>query len=173
MAAAAGTARTAFKVFRGRHAPEFKRFCQELVDLFLYVVHRFLRIDKTLGHRIAEKRLALRIKSRNLRWRKLQSLLLLVLQVTALFSQRLVLLLGFGIGHKRIHLLANASKLGLLNDGLAQFPCLLENRILSLNICFHNISRYATRTGAVHLICQHFRCRASNKFAGTVLGGPF
>jgi hypothetical protein len=29
-------------------------------------------------------------------------------------------------------------KFGLLDDSFAQFPSFLENRIFSLNICFHN-----------------------------------
>jgi hypothetical protein len=60
-----------------------------------------------------------------------------MVQLTALFTQALVLLPGFGIRHKRFHLLADALKLGLLDDGFAQFPCFLEDHVLSLNICFH------------------------------------
>lgn len=60
-----------------------------------------------------------------------------MVQLTALFTQAVVLLLGFGIGHERIHLLADALKLGLLDDGFAQFPRFLEDHVLGLNICFH------------------------------------
>jgi hypothetical protein len=59
---------------------------------------------------------------------------LFMLQVTALFAQALVLLLSFGIGHERIHSLADVSKFRLLNYGFAQFPRFLEDRILCLNI---------------------------------------
>jgi hypothetical protein len=137
MAAAAGTARTTFKVFRGRHPSKLECFAHKLVDLILDMVHGFLGIHKTLAHWIAEKRLALRIKGRNFRRSQLLALLLFMLQVPALFAQALVLLLGFGIGHERIHLLANVPKFGLLDDGFAQFPRFLEDRIFSLNICFH------------------------------------
>ena len=164
MAAATGTTRTAFQFFRGRNVPKLERLAHKLVDPLLHVVHCFLGIDKSPGHRIAQKRLALRIKGRNLRRRKLQSLLLLMMQFSAFFAQALVLLLGFGIRHKRIHRLADALKFGLLNNGFAQFPRFLEDRILGLNICFHNISCYAIRPMAVRLQWQHSIRHASNKF---------
>jgi hypothetical protein len=45
-------------------------------------------------------------------------------------------------------------KLGLLDDGFAQFPRFLEDHVLSLNICFH---KYES-------IWQHSLRHASPKF---------
>jgi hypothetical protein len=146
MAAAAGTTgAAAFQVFLGGNAPEFKRFADQLVDLFLNVLHRFLGFDKTFAHGIAEERLAIGIEDRYFSLIKGQALLLFLMEETAFFGQVLVLLFRFGIGHECFHLLANILKFRLLDDGLAQFACFLADDALSLNKCFHNINDFPIR----------------------------
>jgi len=102
------------------------------------MVHGLLGIHETVAHRVAEKRLALLIESRNLGSGQFQSLLLFVVQLPAFFAQTFVLLLSLGISHEGVHLLANGLKFGLLDNGFAQLLRFYEDRVFNLNICFHN-----------------------------------
>jgi len=131
-------ARASFEIFSGGDATEFESLADVLLDFFLHVLHHFLGVHKTFGHRVAKKRFALGVEGGNLGRRKLQSLLLLVLEVAAFFAQAFVHLLGLGVSHEGVHLLANALKFRLLDDGFAQFTCFLEDDTFGLDNCFHN-----------------------------------
>jgi hypothetical protein len=142
---AAGTA--ALQVFRGGHAAEFKSLADHRHDPFLHLVHGLLRIDKTLGNRVAKKSLAFGVEVGDFRFVQLEALLLLVVQKAAFFGQAFILLLRFGIGHEGIHLLADALEFGLLHDAFAKLAGFLADQIVGLNKCIHNIVSFTAPAG--------------------------
>lgn len=154
-AAAFSAGTTAFQFLSRRHPAQFKGLGQVRIDRFLHMVHGFLGVDKPFRDWVAQKGVAFGVKGGNFRLGQFQPLVLLVVQMTAPFIQTVVLLLGFGIGHEGINLLADGSELRLLHDGLAQFSRFLEDRILSLNICFHSIIDIGTpRSGGAIQIAR-------------------
>jgi hypothetical protein len=137
VAAAAVAAGTFLQVFLSRDVAKLKCLGDELLNFLLQLLHFFLGVEEPFGHRIVQERVALGIEGGDFLAIQGESLVLAFMQSAPLLGQALVLLLRAGVGHERIHTLADALKLRLPNDGFTQFQSLLANRVLDLGICLH------------------------------------
>ena len=97
--AATRSAGAFLKLVRGGNSAEFKCPAHVLIHFRLDMMHRFLRVNKTFGHRVAEKGCALGVEGGDFGGRQFLSLRLLVLQTAAFFAQAFVLLLRLGVRH--------------------------------------------------------------------------
>ena len=129
MASATGAAGAGLKIVLCRQPSQLECLGHVLVDRFLHLLHLLARIEKTLRNRISQERLAAILKLRDLLVRQGKALLLLELENLSLFTQELVLGLGFVIAHKSGYLLTNRLKFRLIEDDLAKFPGLLDDGI--------------------------------------------
>jgi hypothetical protein len=139
VAAAAVAAGTFLQILLGGNAAQFERLADQLLHPLLQFVHFLLRVNEPFAHRIIQKGIALGIELRDFTAIQGEALMLAFVQGAALLAQALVLLLRGGIGHESLDALADALKLGLLDDGLAQFHCFLAHRILDLGIGMHKL----------------------------------
>jgi hypothetical protein len=95
---------------------------------------------------MAHKGLPLRVERGDFTAVQGQALMLALVEGAALFAQGLVLLLHGGIGHERFHPPANALKLRLLRDGLAQFQSFPAHRVFNLDIGLHKFAYMSHQT---------------------------
>jgi hypothetical protein len=137
MATATRAAGTSLQILRRRHTAEFKSLGDQLLYLVLQVVHFFLRVNKSFGHWISQKGVALGIESGDVIAIQRQPLMLALVEQLPLLAQALVLALRCRIRHEGLDPLANALKLGLPYNGFAQLHSLLANRVFDLGSSLH------------------------------------
>jgi hypothetical protein len=138
VATAPVAAGTFLKILIGRNAPQLERLVNELLDALLHFVHFLLRIDETLGDRVAKKSFPFGLKRRDLSAIQRQSLVLLLVEGTTFLGKALILLLGFRVRHKGINPLPDALELGLLDDGFAKLQGFLLHRVIDLRTSLHD-----------------------------------
>ena len=110
------------------HAAQLKRFGDKLADRFLYGLHGLLRFGEALCDGAVKEGLAPLFEIGNLRHIERHACLLLVLQHRAAVAQLLVLHFDAFVRQKGVHLPADHWKVGLVENGLAEFPRLLQDR---------------------------------------------
>lgn len=137
MAAAALTARSEIALLR--HSAKLESLRDVLGDRILHPMHILLGVQEAAGHRIAQEGFAFALKFGDLLVRKLAAGLLLVLEIFALFAERLVLAPNFFVAQKRIEPLADLLELRLFNNGSAEFPRFLKDNAL-FGVHLHSLS---------------------------------
>ncbi len=126
-ATATVAAAAVFKISFGRQPAKFQRLADELVDGLMHVMHFLLGLEEAAGHRVAQQGFALFFKSGNFLGGQLRALLLL-LEGLAFGHERLVLRAGFFVRDKRLNPLTGGTHFGLVQERLAQFPCLISDQ---------------------------------------------
>jgi hypothetical protein len=111
----------ALKIRGLRKPPQFQSLANEAVNLVADVVHGLLRLEKSAGDRVVQKRLALTLEFLDLLGRQLQALMLLVMKVFALLRHADVLGAGLVIDEELINPKAMRLKFRLRQDGAAKF----------------------------------------------------
>jgi hypothetical protein len=127
MTAATVAAGAGVKILRAGHAPQFKRLGDIFTEGLLQLVHLFLRVEETLRHRIAHKRLAMLFEVGDLLIAQRRAELLLLLERLAFGHQRVVLRLRAIISHKGVDPLPHRLNVGLIQQGLAKFSRFLND----------------------------------------------
>jgi arylsulfatase A-like enzyme len=149
MAAATVAARVGIKIFGPRHAAELQRLGDVFVDGILNLVHRFLGIEEAARHRIVEQRVALLLELADLLAAERQRPLLFFVQHLALRHHGFILAAGLFIRHERINALADRTHVRLGENGVAQFPRLLDDGM------FFGLSEH-----------KYFLCRTRERHGG-------
>ena len=123
MVATAAAAATAFaEVFFFGNATEFESFREILIDRLLHLVDFLLGADETGSNGIIHDAFAVFFVVVNFLLAQAGALLLLVVQHFIFFNEGLVLLLGFFIAHELVDVFAQALKIRMVEDGLAEIP---------------------------------------------------
>lgn len=130
MTAAPVAARAGVEILSAGDATKFKRFADVLADGLLNLVDLLLRIEKPARDGVIQKLFPLPLEFGDFFVRERKSLLLFVVKVLSPFAQKLVLQLGFVVGHETLDLLPHRLELGLVQDRLAQLFGLLDNDAL-------------------------------------------
>jgi hypothetical protein len=115
----------AFKIRFGRHAAELEGFADELIDGLMNVVHFLLRFEETARDGIGQDGFAFLFESGDFLAAQLLGALLFLLERLAFGHESLVLSAGFFVGNKSLDSLASGTHLGLVQNGLAEFPGLV------------------------------------------------
>jgi hypothetical protein len=137
MAAASVAAGTFLQILLGWDAAQLESLGHDLLHSLLQFVQFLLGVDEAFGHRIAEEDVALVVEGGDFRAIQGKALMLAFVERLAFLAQALVLLARVGVGHERLDAPADALKLRLLDDGLAQLQGFLAHCIFNLGICLH------------------------------------
>ena len=138
MAAAAVAASTAAQIFVRRHSAQFQGFVHVLVNGRLNVVQFLLGVKEVASDGIVEDSFALLFEIVNLFPAERHGHLLLLLKRLAFGDESVVLPACLFVSHERVNPLANRLHIGLVQNGLAQFPGFLEDRSF-IDRCLHNV----------------------------------
>ena len=100
MTAAAVTARALLKVFIARNTAQFESLLNDLMDALLHFLHFILCVDERFGDGVGKKCVAFGLERRDFLAIQWEALMLFLVQRAAFFSQALILLLRFRVGHE-------------------------------------------------------------------------
>lgn len=139
VAAATVPAGTFLQILLGGNAAQFKGLADELLHPLLQLVHFLLGVNEPFAHRIIQEGVALGIERGDFIAIQGEALMLAFVEGAALLAQALVLLLRGGVGHEGFDALADALKLGLLDEGFAQLQSFLANRIFGQCTGLHKL----------------------------------
>jgi hypothetical protein len=139
MATAAVAAGTVLQILLGGNAAQFKCLGDVLLHFLLQFVQFLLSVNEPFGHRISQEDFAFVVKGGDFSAIQGEALMLAFVEGLALLAQALVLPPRIRVGHEGLDAPANALKLGLLDNRLAQFQSFLAHCILSLGICLHKL----------------------------------
>jgi hypothetical protein len=120
MAAAAVAAGTAGQVFRRRHAAEFNRLADVLLDEVLKLVHFLLRVEEARRDGILEQRVAVLLKRGDFRRLERLATMLFFLERLALVHQAFILAARGGVGEEGVNALLDAAGFDVFGDGFAK-----------------------------------------------------
>jgi hypothetical protein len=140
MAAAVAAAAPFLQLFRGGNPAQVKRPGEAFLHMILQIAYFLLGVQKPLGHRIAQKGVALGIEGGDFAAIQGKALMLAFVEGAALLGQALILALRAGVGQERFDALADVLKLGLSDNGIAQFQSFLAHRFLDENMSFHKLT---------------------------------
>jgi hypothetical protein len=146
MAAAAMAAGAGIKIAFLRDAAEFKGLADVLRDGFLHFVHVFLRVEKALGDWVVHERFAELLEIGDFPAVQGQAGLLLLLQVLAFDHQGLVLAAKFLVGHEVLDAPPDGLDLGLVQNGLAEFPGFVDDGAF-FSLSLHDFGCFAPSRG--------------------------
>ena len=120
-----------------RHATKFQGLADVLRHGLLHFLHVLLRIKEPAGHGVLKKILPKALEFANLTALQRKSSVLFFLEQLAFHHEGIVLAARGGIGHKRVDPLAQSLEFRLIENGLAQFLRLLNDRAF-FNLSLHN-----------------------------------
>jgi len=122
--ATAAVAAGAFSQFiRQWDAAKFNGLGDGPFDRFFNFMHFLLRVQKTGGHRVFQKRIPFAFKFSNLGGGQGLAMMLLFLEGLTFGHEGFILAARTVIGHESVDALADTRSLHLLEDRLAQFVC--------------------------------------------------
>src|SRR5689334_15858841 len=131
-ATAAFAAMSFFQIVSGRDTTEFERLRDVLVDGFLHLVHFALRVQEVTNQRIRQGGFAFFFEVTDFGFAQLDTLMLLVMEKVTFFIQGIELGARFFVADKFGNAIADALVFRLLQNGFAEFLCLLsENAPIS------------------------------------------
>ncbi len=141
MAAAAFAAGTGFEVAFLGYAAEFEGLAHILADRFVDPLHFFLGIEEAAGDGVAEEGLAQFFEFSGLGLGDGCAGMLFFVEQFAAGHQGFVLGAGLVIGHEGLDVLAEGADFRLVENGLAEFPRLEDDRrCFGFGLSLHNVS---------------------------------
>jgi hypothetical protein len=138
MATAAMAAGAGIKVAIFGDAAKLESLADVFGDGLLHFVHVFLRVEKTLGHRVVEEGFAELLESGDFSAVHRHTRLLLLLQGLAFDHEGIVLAAKFVIRHEGLDLPPDGLDFRLVQNGLAEFPGFLGHEAW-FSLCLHDI----------------------------------